>query len=523
MKKMISTIFVGILLLCSFSTIASSDVITKTNEGAEWTIMILLDADNNLEEYALDDFLEMSSVGSDENVNIVVQLDRIEGYDTSYKNWNTTKRYLVEKDMRPNEANAIMDLGETNCGDPEVLIDFAQWSMENYPADKYSLILWDHGGGFRADDNSRTLPFKHVCWDDTDGDVLTLKEARYALKTITDNGASKIDLLGFDACLMGMLEVGYQFKEFADYMTASEEVEPAFGWNFDEFLGKLVKNPTAGPKKLGEYIVTTYEGETLSTTDLYICAKIANEVSVLGQKLINPDYFGRIITVVIEAYYFWDWDFVDLYNFSELILKYFEDDEDISGVAQAIMNKIKDAVTSNKYDTPDTHGISIYIPWEYYDLEYDETLFAKITKWDEFAKWFIGEIYLEHPPTVPIINGPDETKVGKSCTYNVLSFDADDDDIEYFIAFGDGNNTEWDGPYWSGETAYIEHTWEEPGDYKVQAMARDSMMMFSDWSEALEVNVTKKKSRNVLTFLEQFQMFLERWNFPVLEKILNLR
>ena len=64
--------------------------------AAEWTFMIYLDGDNNLEEAGIDDFLEIASVGSDSNINIVVQFDRIGGYDTSYGNWTTFGNLLFK-------------------------------------------------------------------------------------------------------------------------------------------------------------------------------------------------------------------------------------------------------------------------------------------------------------------------------------------------------------------------------------------------------------------------------------------
>jgi hypothetical protein len=94
--------------------------------------MIYLDGDNNLESCAINDFLEMSSIGSTKNVSIVVQFDRIGGYDYSYDDWTTTKRYYVEKDMTPTSKNAYMDIGEANMGNPQTLIDFAAWSIVNF-------------------------------------------------------------------------------------------------------------------------------------------------------------------------------------------------------------------------------------------------------------------------------------------------------------------------------------------------------------------------------------------------------
>jgi len=115
----------------------------------EWTYLVYLDGDNNLEGAAIDDFMEMSAVGSTSAVNIVVQFDRIPGYDSSYGDWTDCKRFRVTYGMTPMAENALIDLGECNMGDPNTLRDFVDWTMTEYPAENYALILWNHGSGWK--------------------------------------------------------------------------------------------------------------------------------------------------------------------------------------------------------------------------------------------------------------------------------------------------------------------------------------------------------------------------------------
>ena len=102
MRRYLLLVFAVLLLLPLgvFST-ASADPLPA------WTLMVYLDADNNLESAGIDDFLEMATVGSDANINIVVQFDRINGYDTSYGDWTRCKRFYIEKDMTPIPGNAV--------------------------------------------------------------------------------------------------------------------------------------------------------------------------------------------------------------------------------------------------------------------------------------------------------------------------------------------------------------------------------------------------------------------------------
>jgi hypothetical protein len=110
--------------------------------SANWTIMVYLDGDNDLEEYAINDFLEISSSGSDENINIVVQFDRNNYYDTRYGDWTECNRFYITKGMTPERKNAINDWGdgkggrEVNMGEPYTLKDFINWAKTNYPAKK---------------------------------------------------------------------------------------------------------------------------------------------------------------------------------------------------------------------------------------------------------------------------------------------------------------------------------------------------------------------------------------------------
>jgi hypothetical protein len=104
--------------------------------------MVYLDGDNNLESAAIGDFLEMSSVGSTSDVNIVVQFDRIPGGVSSYGDWTDCKRFRVTSGMTPMPANATEDLGECNMGDPNTLREFVEWTTTKFPADNYALILW---------------------------------------------------------------------------------------------------------------------------------------------------------------------------------------------------------------------------------------------------------------------------------------------------------------------------------------------------------------------------------------------
>ncbi len=116
---------------------------------AAWTVMVYIGADNDLESFALTDINEMELVGSTTAVNIVVQMDRTAGYDSTNGNWADTRRFFITRDNNLDliTSQPVQNLSETNTGDPVYLADFATWAMRTYPANRYALIIWDHGGG----------------------------------------------------------------------------------------------------------------------------------------------------------------------------------------------------------------------------------------------------------------------------------------------------------------------------------------------------------------------------------------
>ena len=365
----------------------------------EWTYMVYLDGDNNLEGAAIDDFMEMSSVGSTSDVNIVVQFDRIPGYVSSYGDWTDCKRFHVTSGMTPTAANALIDLGECNMGDPNTLRDFVEWTMTEFPADNYALILWNHGDGWKsindwvpwADDIKDAKDAgssRGICVDITNNDYLSLQETEVALT------GKYVQLLGYDACLMHMVEVVYQVRTNAGVSVGSEEVEPWDGWPYDTILADLTVTPTMNEDALGTVIVDRYMdsygytgSETQSAVDNLELPNLVAAVDNLAQALINEINAGHVADVqqarnaAEEIYYNY---YIDLYNFAQKI------QTDVPGAAaqaQAVMNEVSGSMyEAHGTSVPNDHGLSIYFPREEGDYlaSYDNTAFASDTQWDEF-------------------------------------------------------------------------------------------------------------------------------------------
>ena len=386
-KNYFILIFVLVLVLIM------TGCVTPSIQKDDWTVMIYLDADNNLESAGIDDINEMEMVGSSTDVNIVVQADRIPNYDISNNNWTTTRRYYITQDFDLVQINSLLigDLGELNMGDSQTLIDFGNWAVTNYPAKKYLLVIWNHGGGFRS-----TGLAKDIAWDDTSGgDKITMSELEYALSVISTQAGKNIDIVGMDACMMAMTEVAYQIKNYTDILVTSEESVPNDGWPYDTILSQLVSNPTMSPNQLATNIVDSYifsytasDNVTHSAIDLSYINTLANQLSNLATAIISDTItpLNNYILASNSSQYYYDADFIDLYDFCNKILIY-SNNTNVQNIAVTIQQSLLNyTILRNGYigsNVNGSRGLSIYFPYTYYDTYYNNTDFAQDTQWDE--------------------------------------------------------------------------------------------------------------------------------------------
>ena len=345
------------MLLVSFAAAATSKL-------PSWTFMVYLDGDNDLESAAIEDFFEMSDVGSDANVNILVLMDRIGSYDTSNGNWTGTRRGIVNKGDAPGSSWG-KSMGELNMGDPDNLVDFITWGAENYPASNYAVILWNHGGGWRDGTSADKNPlFKDVCYDDTNGeDCLYTYEVRAALEEVAAAGINP-KLIGFDACLMGMVEVAYEVRNNADVMVASPYSEPGDGWPYTEILSELTGRPSMTAAELGSIIVDEYYASygndyTMAALDLSKMDGLASSVNGLAHSLMDS------------------WDS----NVAACI-----------GAASNVIRSLSSAVIAEAhgYDWSDGHGLAINFPTNGADYDYNSSIiqFPGVSDWDDFLDYY---------------------------------------------------------------------------------------------------------------------------------------
>ena len=395
------------------------------SQAAQWTWLVYMAGDNNLEAAGRDDLAEMKQVGSTAEVNILVQFDTEK---------NETTRYRIER----NRAKVLEQLRGVDCGDPKVLTQFIQWGIKNYPAQHYLLDVWNHGGGWEnlpADFNydnirlakpsraaklnrvkralfrttvkkidERPWQERAIAIDCGSHDYLDNQELRDGVLKALPAGR-KLDILGCDACLMNMLEIAYEMKDTAAFMVGSEETEPGAGWPYAAILKGLVAKPTMSPANLAKTIVTEYgksyqktrETATQSALDLAQIPSAAAAVNELVDALLADlaKVAGAVSLARDQAQKFEMPEYVDLADFAEQLARRLPQNVKVTAAAKKLLTALSlttgtGLVIQNATCGPKVqraHGVSIYLPHkEDYSPDYSDLTFSKDGKWQTFLK-----------------------------------------------------------------------------------------------------------------------------------------
>lgn len=357
-----------------------------------WTVMTYLDGDNNLEESELEKFTDIASVGSSSNVNLVAQLDRSAGYSTAFGNWAGGRRGLIASGDAPTAAWGE-SIGMPDMGSPDSLATFVNWAMTTYPADHYALILSDHGGGVN----------EGISLDDSSGSWLTIPELGQALAAVNQH----LDVIGFDACLMGMVEVADQVRSFADVMVASEQA--SYQMNYRAALAPLQGNSSWTANQLGSQLVDAYQstydstnhGLTMSAIDLSqiggaqggLVGSLGNFAALMLTSANSDDW-----TAVLKAHdnlHELGSDQRSYYDIGAWMAAVAADGSVSPGVASAadaVIAALQAAVIKSYSGTGvDAEGLAVYAPFAQLDSNYDpehlgnQLDFVADTRWEEFV------------------------------------------------------------------------------------------------------------------------------------------
>ena len=364
-----------------------------------WTFAVYMDADNSLNDAAQYNLQQMEKIGSNSDLNVVVEQDG---------KYTPVSRYFVEA----GNLVRLQSLGELDMAKITTLEDFGKWIKDNFPADHYFIVIWDHGLGFERsilgfqsrdlleDDNGTYGPV----------DLMSVPNFALALDNVSKTLGKRIDIVGIDACLMNMLEVAYQIKDSSDILIGSEGAEPFDGWPYDKIIldieNYLKDNDSADPTIIAKQVVSDYIGyynssyqPTQSAIDLSKIDNLTASVDGLAKSFLNNWDNGTIVTTIklisnnVQRFKVSDNDYsyADLGDLAKLIYQNDNMTSDIKQSALSVLDNLTNTVIANGYsgfDNGTVNGLTIWLPsTNIFDEQighYEQLDFAKYTEWDEF-------------------------------------------------------------------------------------------------------------------------------------------
>lgn len=380
------TIAILFMLVAAIATPAAETPAVK-----DWTVLVYLNADNNLDEFGVKDLKEMEKIGSSDQVNVVVLIDR---------EHSGAKTFYVEK----GKSRLLKDHGEIDMGNWRTLVDFGCYGVENFPSRKLLLVVWNHGSGWRSDENP--LLGRGISYDDSSGNHINTPALGTALEKIAEKRGAPIDIFGMDACLMQMLEVATEVQGSVGQLVASEETEPGNGWPYTGVLKPLVANPAISAAEFARQIVTAYRNSYLAWSVLYATTQSALDMKQLDPLLTAVNDLGNLLadklrwnsdlawtlseTVYPAVQRFAYRDNADLVSFCKELRRAVSDRE-IDQAALAVQRLLtrRDGVVAISRTTgkgvSGADGLAIYLPFSRPNPAYRQLKFAG-NGWYRFLK-----------------------------------------------------------------------------------------------------------------------------------------
>ncbi|MBR1638348.1 MAG: hypothetical protein IJ688_03075 [Treponema sp.] len=277
----------------------------------EWSILVYMCADNNLEASAIEDLceMEMSSLNT-QQTSVLVLLDRSELYDTSNGNWSGAKLFKLKTGRSSSTQKIISE--EIDCerlslkkgssialdlSSGAVLESSLEFMKEEYPALHYGLVMWGHGTGWRSDVNEiyEENVYKGFAYDDSSKTYMTLKQLGKALQN--SSAKAKLDFIGFDTCFGAEVEVLYELKNYTNYIVGSEGLLLYSGWNYRKFFDYFQASNQKSAEILCNCAVRQFSEQFQSSSRASISAI---KTSAIGSLFSAFDSFmamaGRYIT-----------------------------------------------------------------------------------------------------------------------------------------------------------------------------------------------------------------------------------
>jgi hypothetical protein len=312
--------------------------------GRQWTFMVYMAAENDLEAAAISDFNELEGVNfSGSSVSVLVLLDRISGYDATNDNWTDTRLFEVVSDSNGVNSTIVSrrldcsELGlsassetELDMSDPLVLSRLITFGKRVYPAQNYGLLIWGHGTGWRGSGGQAEKtpePLKAIAFDDTTGHYMALPSLGQAV------AGKGLTLIGFDTCFAAVLEVVYQVRNDAVWFVGSEGVVPSSGWDYREVFTAFLQNADLSANAFCASVVNKFSSQYSGVAGAAVAQVKLNEIQnlfttfeafagALAQGITDPSSKSTALSTImntVESHYFTTFPsdlYIDIYDFS---------------------------------------------------------------------------------------------------------------------------------------------------------------------------------------------------------------
>lgn len=321
------------------------------------------------------DVKEMLAANPGKDVNIVLQTGGCSDFQNTYMQDGVTQRFSIIN----GNIKELDNLGDVSMVETQSLTDFIKFSKENYPAEHYILVLWDHGGG---------VPLGFGSDEIHDGTLTDIEMAE-----AISNADIQFESVIFNACLMGSLEVAKALDPYTEYIVAAES--PTWGSayydigiNYTNFLNFIGKDFNGDAEDYGEFIVRDYMDNIENTQDslgyygIDTCMSCIDTdnidevlnayekfIAALDSRVFDQNGYAEYVQLRDDCGSFESTDSVDL---TTLASKYINcGDKAIESAASTLINEVGNCVfteSNNSYTY--AHGMTTYAPYlypQYYD------------------------------------------------------------------------------------------------------------------------------------------------------------
>ena len=304
------------------------------------------------------DIQEMLNADISDKINLLIYTGGCANWRNSTISSKTNQIYQV----KGGKLQLLKDnLGDLPMTDPSTLSSYIKWAGSNYPADRYALIFWDHGGGsvsgYGYDEKHKSAGSMNLA----------------GINKALTAGGLKYDFVGFDACLMATVETGLMLDAHSDYMIGSEETEPGIGWYYTRWLNELSADTSMSTLKIGKNIADDFVSEcasncpgqktTLSVVDVAeLSATVPEDLKNFASsttQLIDTKQYQTVSTARSSSREFATSSKIDQIDLIDFALKLGNNE------GTELANSLKSAVKYNKTSNNMTnaYGLSIYFPY----------------------------------------------------------------------------------------------------------------------------------------------------------------